>query len=102
MKRLSFVLAVMLVSNMALADKQVHGYTKSNGTYVQGYTRSNQDAYRSNNYGSESRGGNRRDEYSTNSATNKSNTSGYGWRDNDKDGVLNSYDRKPESKRGGW
>ncbi|OGT91522.1 MAG: hypothetical protein A2514_12490 [Gammaproteobacteria bacterium RIFOXYD12_FULL_61_37] len=86
----------------AWAGKSVSGYTRSDGAYVQGYTRSSPDAYRSNNYGSESRGGSRRDEYSTNSATNKSNTGGYGWRDNDRDGAINAYDRKPESKRGGW
>lgn len=82
---------------VAMADQSVRGYTRSDGTYVQGYTRSSPDAYRSNNYGSQSRGGNRRDEYSTDSATNKSNTGGYGWRDNDRDGIPNAYDRKPES-----
>lgn len=102
MKRLSFVLAALLVSGAALADSYVRGHTRSDGTYVQGHTRSSPDAYRNNNYGSESRGGTRRDEYSADSATNKSNTGGYSWRDNDKDGALNSYDRKPESKRGGW
>lgn len=94
------VLAMMLTAP-AFADKAVRGYTRSDGTYVQGHTRSSPDAYRSNNPGSESRGGNRRDEYSTDSATNKSNA-GYGYRDNDRDGVSNAYDRKPESKRGGW
>lgn len=95
------ITAVLLsVSFFAMADKSVRGYTRSDGTYVQGYTRSSPDAYRSNNYGSESRGGNRRDEYSIDSATNKSNSGGYGWRDNDRDGTPNAYDRHPESRRG--
>lgn len=102
MKRFSFVIALVLAHGVALADTYVRGHTRSDGTYVQGHARSSPDAYRNNNYGSESRGGNLRDEYSADSATNKSNTGGYGWRDNDRDGALNAYDRKPESKRGGW
>lgn len=102
-----FLIPLVLLSftvdtSAVLADTYVQGHTRRDGTYVQGHTRSAPDAYRSNNYGSESRGGNRRDEYSTDSATNKSNSSGYSWRDNDKDGALNPYDKKPESKRGGW
>lgn len=46
-------------------------------------------------------GGSRRDEYSNNGATNKSNSS-YGVYDNDKDGISNPYDRKPESGNNGW
>lgn len=101
MKRFSFAVALLVASGVTLADTYVRGHTRSDGTYVQGHTRTSPDPYRNNNYGSESRGGNRRDEYSADSTTNKSNTAGYGWRDNDRDGALNAYDRKPESKRGG-
>ena len=100
MKRTTIIIsAAILVSSTVFADTYVRGHTRSDGTYVQGHTRSSPDANRSNNRGSESMGGNRRDEYSTDSATNKNN-SGYGYRDNDRDGVSNAYDRQPESKKG--
>jgi len=98
MKRLIVFLVAGLMAGAAFADSYVDGYTRKDGTYVQGHTKSSPDQYRNNNLGSESRGGNRRDEYSSSGATNKSN-SGYGLYDNDRDGVGNSYDRKPESKK---
>ena len=98
MKHLLAVLLFVL-SSTALAGKHVDGYTRKDGTYVQGYTRSIPDKYRYNNYNSESNGGNQRDEYSTYGATNKSN-SNYGSFDNDKDGISNPYDSNPESARG--
>lgn len=101
MKKLIFVTVLTLAASVTFAGNSVRGYTRSDGTYVQGHTRSSPNANRYDNYGSESRGGHRRDEFSINSATNKTNSS-YGWRDNDRDGVMNAYDRKPESKRGGW
>ena len=99
MKHTLVFFVASLIAGAAFADSYVKGHTRSDGTYVQGHTRSSPDQYRSNNRGSESRGGSQRDEYSSDSATNKSNPS-YGSRDNDRDGVSNSYDRKPESKRG--
>ena len=99
MKRLIICTIALLVTTSAFADTYVKGYTRKDGTYVQGHTRSSPDAYRSNNRNSESNGGNRRDEYSTYGATNKSNSS-YGSFDNDKDGVSNPYDSKPESASG--
>jgi hypothetical protein len=99
MKHTLVFLVASLIAGSVFANSYVRGHTRSDGTYVQGYTRSSPDQYRSNNLGSESNGGSQRDEYSSNSATNKSNPS-YGWRDNDRDGVINSYDRKPESKKG--
>lgn len=101
MKKLIFFTIAMLAfsSTPAFADKWVNGYYKKDGTYVQGHYRSSPDSYRYNNRSSQSRGGSQRDEYSSGlGATNKSNSS-YGWRDNDNDGLSNSYDRKPESKK---
>ena len=98
MKHSIVLFFVSLIAAPAFSDTYVKGHTRSDGTYVQGHTRSSPDPYRSNNRGSESRGGTQRDEYSSDSATNKSNP-GYGWRDNDKDGINNAYDRKPESKK---
>ena len=96
---MKFIIAIFALSFTAstMADTSVKGYTRSDGTYVQGHTRSSPDSSRANNYNSRSNGGNQRDEYS--GATNKSNSS-YGNYDNDNDGVSNTYDRKPESANG--
>lgn len=98
MKSIFAVFAIIL-STHAFADKSVKGYTRSDGTYVQGYTRSSPDSNRYNNNGSQTNGGSKRDEFSSSGATNKSN-SGYGRYDNDNDGISNSYDKKPESSNG--
>lgn len=99
MKRTVLFLALATLSGAVLADKYVNGYTRKDGTYVQGHTKSSPDEYRYNNKNSQTYGGSQRDEYSSGTgATNRSNSS-YGWRDNDRDGVSNPYDRKPESKR---
>ena len=98
MKRLSFVFLLSVCAH-AQAQTYVPGHTRSDGTYVQGHTRSAPDANRYNNYGSQSNGGRQRDEFSSGTgSTNKSN-SGYGWRDNDGDGVSNAHDRKPNNTR---
>ena len=98
MKLIFAVLAIILSTNV-IAAKSVKGYTRSDGTYVQGYIRSSPDSNRYNNYGSQTNGGSKRDEFSSSGATNKSN-SGYNRYDNDNDGISNSYDRKPESSNG--
>jgi hypothetical protein len=99
MKRTILFLALGALSGTAFADTYVKGYTRKDGTYVQGHTKSSPDEYRYNNKGSQSYGGSKRDEYSSGTgATNRSNSS-YGWRDNDSDGMINPYDRKPDSKR---
>ncbi len=100
MKYAALLIALVTFSGAALADNYVNGYTRKDGTYVQGHMKSSPDAHRYNNRSSQSYGGSQRDEYSSGTgATNKSNSS-YGWRDNDSDGVGNPYDRKPESRRG--
>lgn len=99
MKRSVVFLIASLMAGSAFADSYVKGHTRKDGTYVKGHTRSSPDQYRNNNRGAESRGGKKRDEYSNGGgATNRSNT-GYGIYDNDRDGVSNSYDRKPETKK---
>lgn len=99
MKRSMVFLVAALIAGPLFADSYVKGHTRKDGTYVPGHTRSSPDQYRNNNRGSESRGGSQRDEYSTGGgATNRSNP-GYGYRDNDRDGMSNAYDRKPESKK---
>jgi hypothetical protein len=92
-------LFIAICSTQASADKLVNGYTKKDGTYVQGHIKSSPDSKRYNNKGSQTYGGSQRDEYSSGlGATNKSNSS-YGYRDNDNDGMSNSFDSKPESKK---
>ena len=102
MKKIVLITGSLLVAvcaSSASADKWVKGYTKKDGTYVQGHMKSSPDSYRYNNKGSQTFGGSQRDEYSSGlGATNKRNPS-YGYRDNDNDGLSNSYDRKPESKK---
>lgn len=94
-----FAFVLSLFSGSASADKWVNGYTKKDGSYVQGYQKSSPDSYRYNNNGSQSNGGSQRDEYSSGTgATNKGNSS-WGYRDNDNDGYSNPYDRKPDSKK---
>ena len=102
MKKLILIsssIVIAICSSTASADKWVNGYTKKDGTYVQGHSKSSPDSYRYNNKGSQSYGGSQRDEYSSGmGATNKNNSS-YGYRDNDNDGLGNSYDPRPESGR---
>jgi hypothetical protein len=69
------------------------------GTYVQGHYKSSPDQYRYNNRSSQSNGGSQRDEYSSGLGATNKNNSLYGYRDNDNDGLSNSYDRYPESKK---
>ena len=98
MKTLTLIISSLITAvyfNAASAGQWVNGYSKKDGTYVQGHSRSSADSYRYNNMGSQSYGGSQRDEYSSGSgATNKSNSS-YGYRDNDNDGLSNSYDSNP-------
>lgn len=44
------IVAALVVSTCAWAGHYVHGYTRSNGTYVQGHYSSNRDATVTNNY----------------------------------------------------
>lgn len=62
--------ALMLLSTVVQAKYQ-RGYVKKNGTYVNGHMKSNPDNKRYNNYGSQSRGGRQRDEFSNPPAYNK-------------------------------
>lgn len=89
---------IIIASSSASAGKYVSGYTKKDGTYVQGHYKSEPDQYRYNNLQSQTYGGKKRDEFSSGTgATNKSNST-YNIRDNDSDGLYNPYDSKPEKK----
>ncbi len=101
MKHLTTLLlaSLTLMPLAASADKYVQGYTKKDGTYVQGYARASPNANRYDNYGSQSLGGTQRDELSSpNAAANKRNPV-YGGYDNDGDGTLNAYDAAPDNSR---
>ena len=101
MKKTIFFLGFFLTASSAFAAHYVNGYTKSNGTYVSGHMAATPNANRWDNPSSQSQGGGHHDEFSTPSATNKSNAT-WGSHDNDGDGVSNSTDRYPESKQKGW
>lgn len=100
MKKVALIISSLLIAICAApssADKWVNGYSKKDGTYVKGHMKSSPDSNRYNNKSSQTYGGSQRDEYSSGmGATNKKNSS-YGYRDNDNDGLSNSYDPKPES-----
>lgn len=89
--------ALFAIAQLASAQQYVPGYMRSDGTYVQGYTRSAPNANRFDNYGSQSMGGSQRDEFSRAPAYNRSSPS-YGYGDNDRDGLSNSFDPKPNSR----
>lgn len=50
MKILAGALVFLLVAGSCFADEYVSGYTRSNGTYVNGYTRASPDNSYNNNY----------------------------------------------------
>jgi len=75
MKRVIITVCLMAASSVALADSNVRGYTRSDGTYVQPHIRSSPDSSKANNYGPKSSG----------------SSSLYN-RDNDKDGSSNQND----------
>jgi hypothetical protein len=96
MQKIIFGAVLALAAFQAQADC-VAGYFRKDGTYVNGYCRSTPNANRYDNYGSQSMGGTQRDEFSRSPATNKSNGL-YNAYDNDRDGLLNGYDRTPERR----
>lgn len=79
MKRLLLAMALLSVANVAIADKYVSGYTKSNGTYVQPHHRSDGNTVKYDNYSSKGNSnpytgaqGSKSNEYSTPPSYNKS------------------------------
>lgn len=73
MRRILFaVIGAMAVHAVAHAE-WLDGYTRKDGTYVQGHYRAPADQYRFNNPSSQSMGGSHRDEFSSRPQYNKSN-----------------------------
>lgn len=79
MKKL-MIAALLLLAGPALADTNVNGYFRKNGTYVQPYTRSSPNSDRSDNYGRAPK------------QDNNVYSSPYN-RDSDHDGVSNQFDQ---------
>ncbi len=80
-----FLIILLFASSAAFADTYVKGYTKSNGTYVEGHYRSDANSQRSDNYSSQGNTnpytgerGTQRNEYSDPPQYNKSHSSGQG------------------------
>lgn len=78
---LACLAALFLFSSIAYAA-YVNGYTRRDGTYVQGHYRSDPDSSKANNYGP------------NNSSYESSNPSA---RDNDHDGIANMYDNDDDN-----
>ena len=72
MKRIIILTALLSMTSFAHADENVRGYYKSNGTYVQPYTRSTPDNSYNNNYDVKG---------NTNPTTGESGTSSRTWND---------------------
>ncbi len=51
-KRIAALVMLAGLASSATADDYVNGYTRSDGTYVQGYYRSSPNSYRYDNYSS--------------------------------------------------
>lgn len=72
--RVLTTLVLALTATASIAQSTwVPTHTRQDGTVVQGHSRSAPDSNRYNNYG---------------------------WRDNDRDGTINSMDRQPNSRKG--
>ena len=71
------LLLIVLASfcTFAMAQNWTNGYFKKDGTYVQGYQKSEPNEHRYDNRNSQSNGGSQRDEYSNPPAYNKSSPS---------------------------
>jgi hypothetical protein len=72
------LITLLLTPSLSFADTWVNGYTRSDGTYVQGHYRSSPNQYKYDNYGSKSK--------------NKSTYDSPYTRDSDGDGIYNQYD----------
>lgn len=90
-----------LSTSTVFSAHNVGGYINSKGTYVAPHISADRNTVRWDNPSSKSQGGKNRDEFSTPPATNKSNST-WGTSDNDNDGVPNSIDRYPNSKKNGF
>lgn len=84
MKKLLLLAALAALSASAFADKYVHGYIRSDGTYVQGYYRTEANNNRYDNYSSQGntnpytgQRGYERNEYSNPPAYNQGGGLGY-------------------------
>lgn len=75
MRTLVFALIAVSAVQAVHAGDYVQGYTRKDGTYVQGHYRASPDQYRYNNPSSQSLGGTQRDEFSSRQQFNKSNPS---------------------------
>lgn len=81
MKRvISFTIAAALLASTAFADQYVNGYTRRDGTYVQGYTRSDRDSSYNNNYSTQGNQNPYTGEYGSNSRTYNDRTPEYNTR----------------------
>lgn len=82
MKALTTALLILATATTALAGSYVKGYTRSDGTYVQGHYRSSPDSSNNNNYST--RG-------NTNPYSGQQGTQAPTWNDRTPDSNLRNY-----------
>lgn len=82
MKVLTVMLVLLAITATCFADQSVRGYTRKDGTYVNGYTRSDSDSSYNNNYST--RG-------NTNPYTGESGTNSRTYNDRTPDSNIKTY-----------
>jgi len=77
MKIFTLVLVLLAIAVTCFADQSVRGYTRKDGTYVNGYTRSDSDSSYNNNYSTKGNTNPYTGESGTNSRTYNDRTPEY-------------------------
>ncbi len=77
MNILTVVLVLLAIAATCFADQNVNGYTRKDGTYVNGYTRSDRDSSYNNNYSTRGNSNPYTGESGTNSRTYNDRTPEY-------------------------
>lgn len=93
MRAILFAVVAAFALSSANAGDWVNGYTRKDGTYVQGHYRASPDEYRWNNPSSQSMGGSLRDEFSSPSRYNRSNPLYAPHLDQNRNGTYDSDER---------
>jgi hypothetical protein len=91
MKAITVLLILLAIAVTSFADQSVRGYTRKDGTYVNGYTRSDSDSSYNNNYSTKGNTNPYTGESGTNSRTYNDRTPDYNNKSYGTPGYENSY-----------
>lgn len=91
MKVLTVVLLSLVIASTCFADEYVKGYTRRDGTYVNGYNRSDRDTSYNNNYSTRGNTNPYTGESGTNSRTYNDRTPDYNIKTYGNPGYENPY-----------